>query len=123
MARLNSMPPPHHGRASCNSGGGAGEEGGGGDAQEGWSEEEEEEEGRRGGWHGVTALACKGAVLLTGNSEGVVCQRDYRRGGLPEREWGVAHMHAGSGAREDGEGEHQQVQLGKFWQAVATDGQ
>lgn len=42
------------------------------------------------GWEGVTALACQGALLVSGSSEGSVVERDFSRGGLPELEAGEA---------------------------------
>ena len=34
----------------------------------------------------MTALACRGGLLVTGSCEGAVCERDYTQGGLPEEE-------------------------------------
>lgn len=51
-----------------------------------WQEAEEEPtEARqyRRQWEGVTSLACRGALLVSGNTGGTVCERDYGRGGLP----------------------------------------
>ena len=43
------------------------------------------------GWAGVTALACRRSLLLTGNSDGGVCERDFAWGQLPlERQEAVA---------------------------------
>lgn len=53
-------------------------------------------------WEGVTALACRGALLVTGNSGGTVCERDWGHGGLLGREGGLEEAAAGRG--------------GKFWQ-------
>jgi hypothetical protein len=58
------------------------------------------------GWEGVTALACRGALLVTGSSEGAVCERDYGRGGLPEAEQ---------------EGDAAGLLAGKFWQYSLGD--
>ncbi|EFN52794.1 hypothetical protein CHLNCDRAFT_138440 [Chlorella variabilis] len=55
----------------------------------------------RRGWAGVTALACRGGVLVTGNSDGNVAERDFSKGGLPELE------------RSGGEAG---LLAGKFWQ-------
>jgi hypothetical protein len=46
-------------------------------------------------------MACRGAVLLTGSSEGGVCERDFSRGGPPEA---CGSVEAGGSV------------LGKFWQ-------
>jgi hypothetical protein len=54
----------------------------------------------------VTALACRGALLVTGSSEGAVCERDYSRGGLPEAEQ---------------EGDAAGLLAGKFWQYSLGD--
>lgn len=35
---------------------------------------------------GITAMACKGAVIVTGNAEGVVRERDFSQGGPPARD-------------------------------------
>lgn len=53
-------------------------------------------------WEGATALAVRGALLVSGSSEGTVVERDFSRGGLPEAEdeWGDC-----GGL------------LGKFWQS------
>ncbi|GAB4815422.1 hypothetical protein N2152v2_002468 [Parachlorella kessleri] len=69
------------------------------------------DEEAREGWEGVTALACRGAVLVTGNSEGLICERDYRRGGLHE---------AGASCQlpQDGEVGVGEGVLGKFWRAA-----
>ena len=96
--------------------GGSGEAGAGGgepgaaaasQQEQAWEEHEEEEAAtahrRRQynrGWEGVTALACRGALLVTGNSEGMLCERDFGAGGLQEEEEAAE----GSGARG-----------GKFW--------
>ncbi|KAI3431601.1 hypothetical protein D9Q98_004651 [Chlorella vulgaris] len=60
----------------------------------------------RAGWAGVTALACRGALLATGNSDGTVCERDYSRGGFSELDGGRA---AGGAAAESSQ------LAGKFW--------
>lgn len=35
---------------------------------------------------GITALACKGTVIVYGDSEGEVCERDFSQGGLPRED-------------------------------------
>lgn len=54
------------------------------------------------GWEGATALAVRGALLVSGSSEGTVLERDFSRGGLPELE--AAPWERCSGL------------AGKFWQ-------
>lgn len=59
-------------------------------------------------WEGVTALAVRGSLLVSGSSEGAVVERDFRRGGLPEAEdeWGDSGGLGGLG--------------GKFWQPFGS---
>ena len=58
-------------------------------------------------WEGVTALAVRGALLVSGSSEGTVVERDFSRGGLPEAEgeWGGGGLGLLGGPG------------GKFWQS------
>jgi len=60
------------------------------------------------GWEGVTALACRGALLVSGSSEGSVVERDFSRGGLPELEAGEAWAGGAEAAL-----------AGKFWQRAS----
>jgi hypothetical protein len=53
-------------------------------------------------WEGVTALACRGAVLVTGQQEGTVCERDWSRGAAPD-------LVASDGTSD-------RALAGKFWQ-------
>ena len=66
--------------------------------------EDEEEAAARAGWEGVTALACSGSLLVSGNSEGLITEYDFSRGALP-----------GPGGESD---EGERGLLGKFWRAV-----
>ena len=62
------------------------------------------------GWEGVTALACQGALLVSGSSEGSVVERDFSRGGLPELEAWEAWSGGGEAAL-----------AGKFWQRASLE--
>lgn len=136
LAELDScLPPPLPPAGADSSGGGAGAAANGADGGDAAGavlpdvsaeaaaavaaaveaeEEEAEPSGGRArqqyhrGWEGVTAMACRGALLVTGSSEGNVLERDFSHGGLPEGE--------GEGAGGGG-------LAGKFWQwSLASDG-
>lgn len=63
------------------------------------------------GWEGVAALACRGALLASGSSEGAVLERDFSRGGLPQLEGAEAWGGAAEAAL-----------AGKFWQRGSLGG-
>ncbi|KAL4440156.1 hypothetical protein ABPG75_003157 [Micractinium tetrahymenae] len=96
IAELGSCLPaaePAEGGASSSAASGEHGGQGGGAAAEGQRERQEEDEEPPAGhharqyqrqWEGVTSLACRGALLVSGNAGGTVCERDYSRGGLPD---------------------------------------
>jgi hypothetical protein len=115
LAKLGSAPPPVAPARSCGRGsrslaaGGGGQGTGSGGAEDSEDEGGSEEEDGRAGWEGVTALACRGAVLVSGNAEGLIYERDYSCGGLPGQD----------GRQAEGKGgEGEQQLLGKFWRAI-----
>lgn len=59
-------------------------------------------------WEGVAALACRGALLVSGSSEGTALERDFSRGGPPQLE-----------AAEAWGGAAEAALAGKFWQRAS----